>query len=130
MAVQGSMHCMSTPQAIMLTHLSLKFIQQRLATFLRFIQRCGITSQKLCIALFRHLVSLRFLLSRWQILREKQWRRVRFFFLGITKPKIEEESGSTTNADGRSRVSGGMNDQSLRLLCSLLLMTRSFPSTT
>ena len=126
------MHCMSTPQVIMLTHLSLKFIQQRLATFLRFIQRCGIASQKLCITIFRHLVlSLRFLLSRWQILHEKQWRRVRFSFLGNTKPKIDELSGSTTNADGQSRVSGGMNHQSLRLLCSLSLMTRSpFPSTT
>ena len=99
---------MSTPQVIMLAHVSLKHIRQRLATFLRFIQRNGITSRKLCTALFRHFVlSLRFLLSRWQILCEKQWRRVGFSSLGLTKPEIDEESGLTINADRQRQVSGG-----------------------
>ena len=102
---------MSTPQVIMLAHVSLKHIRQRLATFLRFIQRNGITSRKLCTALFRHFVlSLRFLLSRWQILCEKQWRRVGFSSLGLTKPEIDEESGLTINADGQRQVSGRLND--------------------
>lgn len=95
----------------MLAHLSLNHIRQRLATILRFIQRSGINSRKLCTALFRHLVlSLRFLLSRWQILCEKQWRRVSFSYLDLTKPEIDEESESTINADGRSQVSGGLSD--------------------
>ena len=98
---------MSTPQVIMIAHMSLNHIRQPSATFLRFIQRCGITSRKLCTALFRHLIlSLRFLLSR---LCEKQWRRVSLSSLGLTKPKINEESGSTINAEGQSHVSGGLN---------------------
>lgn len=101
---------MSTPQ-VMLAHPSLKHIHQRLASFLRFIQLSGITSRKLCTTLFRRLVlSFRFLLSRWQIMREKQWRRVSFSSLGLSKPKIDGESGSTINADGQSQVSDGLND--------------------
>lgn len=95
------------PQVIM----SLKHIRRLLALFLRFIQLSGTTFRKLCTALFRHLVlSLRFLLSRCQILREKQWRRVSFSSLGLTKPKVDGESGSTINADGQSQVSGASND--------------------
>ena len=95
----------------MLAHLSLKHIHQRVASFLRLIQRSGITSRKLCTAIFRHLgLFLRFLLSRCQILREKKWRNLSFSFLGLTKPKIDEESGSTINPDGQSQVSGAMND--------------------
>ena len=90
---------MSTPQVIV----SMKHIHQRLASFLRFIQLSGITSRKLCTALFRRLVlSLRFLLSRFQILCEKQsTRRVSFSsLLGLKKPRIDEESGSAIIADG------------------------------
>ena len=112
----------------MLAHLSLKHIHQRLATFLRFIQRSGITSQKLCTALIRHLVlSLRLLLSRWQILCEKQWRRVSFSYLGLTKPKIDEDSGSTINDDGQSQVSGCWNSCKVY---TLLISSSSFPSKT
>ena len=86
-------------------------IHQRIVLFLRFIQRGGITSRKLCTALFRHLVlSLRFLLSRCQILCEKPWKRVSFSSLGPTNPKIDEESESTSNVDGQGQVSGELND--------------------
>ena len=97
---------MSTPQVIM----SMKHIHQRLASFLRFIYLSGITSRKLCTALFRRLVlSLRFLLSRCRILCEKQSRRVSLSSLGLTKPRIDEEFGSTINVDGQSQVSHGLN---------------------
>ena len=100
---------MSTPQVM-----SMKHIHQRLASFLRFIHLRGITSRKLCTALFRRLVlSLRFLLSRCQILCEKQLRRVSLSSLGLTKPRIDEEFGSTINANGQSQVSGGLNDHSV-----------------
>ena len=101
---------MSTPQVTMLVHLSLKHIHQQLANVLRFIQLSGNASRKLCTALIRRLVlSLRFLLSRWQILCEKQ-RRTSLSSLGLTKPKIDEESASTINSDGQSQVSCGLND--------------------
>ena len=126
---------MTRPQVIMmLAHPSLKHIHQRLASFLRFIQLSGIICRKLCTTLFRHLVLfLRFLLSRCQILCETQWRNVSFLSLGLPKPKIDRESGSTINADGQSQVSGGLNDlrvYAYMCFCSPLLMSRSsFPST-
>ena len=90
----------------------LKHIHQLLTSFLRFVQLSGIASRKLCTALFRHLLlSSRFLLSRLQNLYEKQSRRVSFSSLGLTKPRIDEESGSTINADGQSQVSGGLSDR-------------------
>ena len=102
---------MSTPRVIMLAHLSLKHILQRLATFLRLIHRSGIAFRKLCTAFSRHLIlSLRFLLSKSQILCEKQSRRVSFSSLGLKNPKFDEETGSTINADGQSQVSDGLND--------------------
>ena len=102
---------MSTPQVIMLAHMSLKHIHQRLANFLRFVQLSGITSRKLCTTLIRRLVlSLRFLLSRWQILCQCEKQRTSFSSLDLTKRKIDEESGSSINSDEQSQVSCGLND--------------------
>ena len=101
---------MSTPR-VMFSHPSLKHIHQRIASFFRFVQLSGTASRKLCTALFRYLVlSFRFLLSRGQILCEKQRRRVSFSSLGLTKPEIDVESGLTINADGQSQVSDELND--------------------
>ena len=106
---------MSKPQVIVFAHPSLKHVHQRLMTFLYFIQRSGTTARKLCTTLFGHLVlSFRFLLSRWQILCQKQMRRgVNFSSLVLIKPKINE-SGSKINA-GQSQVSCGLSRSTLTL---------------
>ena len=98
-----------------LAHPSPKYIQQRLLTLLRFIQRVlgSAILRRLCTALFRRLsISLHPLLARWQILCKKPWRRVGFSFLGLTKPEIDEEYGSTidTQTDGQIQVNGELND--------------------
>jgi hypothetical protein len=109
----GWLRTCPTPRVIMLAHPSLKYIQQRLVTFLRSIQRVlgPAIFRKLCTALFRQLaLSLHFLRARWQILCEKRWRRVNSSSSGLIKPKIDVEYGSTIDSNGQSQVSGGLND--------------------
>ena len=101
------------PRVIMLARPSLKHIQQRLVTFLRFLQRvlCPATFRKLWTALFRHLaLSFHPVRLRWQILHEKQARKTGFTSLGPTKPKTDGEYKSIIDSDGQSQVGGRLND--------------------
>ena len=107
------------PQVIMsASDPSLKHIQQRLVTFLQFVQR-GLGSsalRKLCIAIFKCLaLLLRFLRSRWQILCEKQWTSMISSSLSLTKQKNNCEYGSITDANGlhQVQVSGRLNHRCL-----------------
>src|SRR5882757_11086637 len=84
----------STSRVIMSIYPSLKDVQQRLVTFLRFIRRVigPAIFQKLCTTLLRRLnLSLRFVRCKWQILCEKQQKRVSSSTSGSTKPQIDED---------------------------------------
>ena len=98
---------------------SLKHIQRQLAIFLLFIQRrvFGPTARQLFTSLLKRLaLSFRFLRSIWQILRERRWKRVESSSSSPTKPKVDEEYGSTIDAGGQSQVSGRLHDHSHRSL--------------
>jgi len=123
------------PQTIMSANPSLRHIQRRLVTFFHFIQ-CGVLGPTVLRKLFTALIeklalSLRFLRSRWRILRE---RKVNSSSLNLTKPKVDEGRGSTISTDGQSQVSGGLKTTEPSLIfkrnrhrfCSPPSMSRPF----